>query len=69
MALFCFKGYQHVNVKYKMNELVNKFLLEGDKFIPEMHLRQLVDLVRSGFTYIAGDPRYIYQNQLDKGCF
>ena len=52
-----------------MNELVNKFLLEGDKFIPEMHLRQLVDLVRSGFTYIAGDSRYIYQNQLDKGCF
>ena len=23
-----------------MNEIVNKFLLVGDKFIPEMHLRQ-----------------------------
>ena len=23
-----------------MNEIVNKFLLAGDKFIPEMHLRQ-----------------------------
>ena len=28
-----------------MNEIVNKFLLVGDKFIPEMHLKQL------GFTY------------------
>ena len=23
-----------------MNEIVNKFLLPGDKFIPEMHLKQ-----------------------------
>ena len=23
-----------------MNEIVNKFLLAGDKFIPEMHLKQ-----------------------------
>ena len=23
-----------------MNEIVNKFLLVGDKFMPEMHLRQ-----------------------------
>ena len=23
-----------------MNEIVNKFLLDGDKFMPEMHLRQ-----------------------------
>ena len=23
-----------------MNEIVNKFLLGGDKFMPEMHLRQ-----------------------------
>ena len=23
-----------------MNKIVNKFLLAGDKFIPEMHLRQ-----------------------------
>ena len=33
--------------KYKMNEIVNKFLLAGDKFMPEMHLRKL------GFTYSA----------------
>ena len=29
----CFKGY-------KMNEIVNKYLLAGDKFMPEMHLKQ-----------------------------
>ena len=36
--------------RYKMNEIVNKFLLAGDKFMPEMHLRQL------GFTYRACGP-------------
>ena len=33
-----------------MNEIVNKFLLGGDKFMPEMHLRQ------PGFTYSACGP-------------
>ena len=28
-----------------MNEIVNMFLLAGDKFMPEMHLKQ------PGFTY------------------
>ena len=54
-----------------MKEIVNKFLLAGYKFMPEMHLRQ------PGFTYSdcgpftknkeriqnfkeTGDPRYIY---------
>ena len=61
----------------KMNEIVNKFLLAGDKFMPEMHLKQ------AGFTYSAcgpftknkeriqkynetGDTNYIYKNELDK---
>ena len=30
-----------------MNEIVNKFLLAGGKFMPEMHLKQ------PGFTYSA----------------
>ena len=64
----------------KMNEIVNKFLLAGDKFMPEMHLKQ------PGFTYSAcgpftknkeriqkfketGDTSYIYKNELDKACF
>ena len=63
-----------------MNDIINKFLLVGDKFMPEMHLRQ------PGFTYSAcglftknkeriqkfkqtGDSRYIYRNELDKACF
>ena len=33
-----------------MNEIVNSFLSSGDKFMPEMHLRQ------PGFTYSAGRP-------------
>ena len=63
-----------------MNEIVNKFLLQGYKCTAEMHLKQ------PGFTYSAcgpftknkkrvkkfketGDSRYIYQNELDKACF
>ena len=33
-----------------MNEIVNKFLLTGGKFMPEMHLRQ------PGFTYNTCGP-------------
>ena len=63
-----------------MNNVINKFLLAGDKFMPEMHLRQ------PRFTYSAcgqftkhkqriqkfketGDTNYIYKNELDKACF
>ena len=67
--------------RYKwMNKIVNKFLLAGYKFMPEMHLKQ------PGFTFIAcvlltknkerikkikrtGDTNYIYKNELDKACF
>ena len=41
--MFCFKVY-------KMNYIIKKFLLVGDKFMPEMHLRQ------SGFTYSTCGP-------------
>ena len=33
-----------------MNEIINKFLLGGDQFMPGMHLRQ------PGFTYSACKP-------------
>ena len=63
-----------------MNNVIDKFLLAGDKFMPEMHLRQLQ------FVYSAcepftrhkerikkfkqtGDMRYIYRKELDKACF
>ena len=40
-----------------MNEIVNKFLLVGDKFISEMHLRQPArDALHVGFTYSACGP-------------
>ena len=45
--LFCFKSIKQVNTRYKINEIVNKFLLAGDKFMTEMYLRQ------PGFTYSA----------------
>ena len=65
---------------YKMNEIVNKFLLAGDKFMPEMHLRQpqFVYSACGPFTKNkeriqkfkeAGDTSYIYKNELDKACF
>ena len=34
----------------KLDKIVNKFLLGGDKFMPEMHLKQ------PGFTYSACGP-------------
>ena len=38
-----------------MNEIVNKFLIVGDKFMPDLHLTQ------PGFTYSGFT--YIYQKQ------
>ena len=37
-------------MRIKMNKIVNKFLLAGDKFMPEMHLKQ------PGFTYSTCGP-------------
>ena len=63
-----------------MNEIVNKFLLAGDKFMPEMHLRQLQFAYSACGPFTknkerikkfkeAGDTSYIYKNELDKACF
>ena len=63
-----------------MNDIVNKFLLAGDKFMPEMDLRQtrLTYSAYGAFTKSkqriqkfkqTGDSRYIYKNELDKACF
>ena len=63
-----------------MNNTINKCLLVGDKFMPEMHLRQ------PKFVYSAcgpftrhkerikefkrtGDTRLLYRNELHKACF
>ena len=67
---------QHI----KINVIVNKILLAGRKFMPEVHLKQ------PGFTYSAcgpfsknkeriqkfketGDTSYIYKIELDKAYF
>ena len=62
-----------------MNNVINKFLLAGDKFMAEMHLRQpqFVYSACGPFTRYkerikkfkqTGDTRYIYRNELDKAC-
>ena len=43
-----------------MNEIVNIFLLAGDKFMPEMHLKQ------SGFTYSACGPFTKTKERIEK---
>ena len=45
--MFCFECN---STKCKMNEIVNKFLLVRDKFMPEMHLKQ------PSLTYSACGP-------------
>ena len=58
-----------------MNDTINKFLIAGDKFMPEMHLRQPQFGACGPFTKNkeriqkfkkTGDSRYIYRNKLDK---
>ena len=68
------------NKNINMNNIINKFLLAGHKFMPEMHLRQ------PRFVYSAcgpftrhkerikefkrkGNTRLLYRNELDKACF
>ena len=63
-----------------MNKIINTFLLTGDRFMPELHLKQ------PGFTYSTcglftkhcervkkfretGDLKHLYRSELDKACF
>ena len=43
-----------------MNEIVNKVLLVGDKFMPEMHLKQ------PNFTYSACGPFTKNKERIEK---
>ena len=64
-----------------MNYIINKFLLTGDKFMPEMHLKDPIVRTYSvcgPFTrnkqrlqkfMETGDTNYINKNELDKACF
>ena len=63
-----------------MNKIINKFLLTGDKFMLELHLKQ------PGFPYSAcglftkyceriqkfretGNLKHLYRNEFDRACF
>ena len=61
-----------------MNEIINKFLLTRDRFIPELHLKQ------PGFFYNAcgtftnivtefiretNNWKHLHRNEFDKSCF
>ena len=65
----------------KANSITNKFLLAGDKFMPELHL---VDPIVKKYSACGpftehtqriqdflntGKLSYIYKNDLDKACF
>ena len=57
-----------------MNEIINKFLLVGDKFMSEMHLRQTCGPFTKNKERIekfmqTGNTDFIYKNELDKACF
>ena len=66
---------------YKMNNIINKFLLTADKFMPEARLKDLKmgaysacgpftrHKGRIGKFIKTGDTKYIYKNELDKACF
>ena len=49
-----------------MNEIINKFLLVGDKFMPEIHLKQPTSLNKSGFTYISCGPFTKNKERIEK---
>ena len=65
-----------------MNDIINKFLLAGDKFIPEMHLKQPAVFNKNkkqpGFTYSSCGQftknklrikRFIFQHDMAYGDF
>ena len=62
-----------------MNEIVNKLLLAGDRFMPDLHLKQQqqkkpIKILKNKTKMIAkfmqtGNTDFSYKNKLDKACF
>ena len=63
-----------------MNKTINNFLLVGDKFMPEMHLKQPLFIYSSCGSFTknkeriekfmqTGNTDFIYKNKFDKACF
>ena len=74
-------GLNTLFYSYKMNEIINKFLLAGDKFMPEMHLRDpIVGTYSACVPFTKNKQRIrefmnkvhisvIFKNKLDEACF
>ena len=70
----------HSKLCIKINEIVNKIILAGDKFMPKRHLKQPVFTYSSCWSFTknkeiiqkfkdTGDMSYIYKIELYKTCF
>ena len=66
--------------QFKLNKTINKFLLTGDRFMPDLHLKQpgLIYSACGPFTKHReriqkfreiGNLQHLYRNELDKTCF
>ena len=60
--MYCFKCIvlNVIPLIYKMNKIINKFFLTGDRFMPEMHLKQ------PEFTYSACGPFTKHKERIKK---
>ena len=54
------KNQELSNDQFKMTNITNKFLLTGDKFMSELHLKQ------PGFTYSACGPFTKHHERIQK---
>ena len=63
-----------------MNKIINNFLLTGDKFMPELHLKQPRFTCSACGTFTkhreriqkfreTSNLKHLYRNELDKTCF
>ena len=59
-SIECVSKASSCKQRIKMNEIVNTFLLVGDKFMPGMHLKQ------PGFTYSACGPFTKNKERIEK---
>ena len=59
LLLLKIKNFQMISL-FKMKKIIYKFLLTGDKFIPELHLKQ------PGFTYSACGPFTKHRERIQK---
>ena len=79
-SIECVSKASSCKQRIKMNEIVNKFLLVGEKFKPEMHLKQPDNANSACGPFTKKKERtenfmqtvntdFIYKNELDKACF